>query len=501
MTARLKRVPLFGEGINSKSPVVTRQRRLNVYLEVRKDGEKSKIVCYGTPGLRLLFNVGTPLNLPMRGMLGNASALYVVSGNQIKSLSSLGATLQSASIGTSTGLVGMALNPTQLMVVDGSAGYVFTPSTGAVSIAGGAFPNGAKTITQCNGFFAVEQPGSNQFFVSNFNDGTGWSGLSFAAAVQAIDGLVAMDSLNGILIPMSSGHIEFWQNAGLTQEPFQYIQNSAAMYGLEAVASRVHVGESLLFLARTNGGSFQNSAGSLHIARVKGYACEIVSNDDVDQILQTMARTSTVTDCIAFAYEQDHHQFAQFTFPTANRSLLYDASTGFWGETQSGITSAYAARHLGNLCASAYRQTYVSDWQNGNVYTFDPTVYTDNGNPIVRELVTRAAIEDFNNFRISQIYLDMETGVGVASPSAPGYNPQVELSVARDNRDFGAQRLFPLGLQGQYKTRVLGRRWGCARQAHLRVRMTDPAPFTITSGAMLTSSRASRNAPRTRGGA
>lgn len=498
MTARLKRIALFGEGINSKSPVVTRQRRLNCYLEVRKDEEKSSVVCYGTPGLRFLFNAATPLNYPMRGMIGNKTGLYVVSGNQIKSLSAAGATLLSGNIGTSgAGLVGMALNPTQLLTVDGSAGYVFNQATGAVTVAGGAFPNGAQSAAYCNGFFACEQPGTNQFFVSAFNDGTNWPGLSFAAAVQAIDGILAVDTLGGLLIPMSSGHVEFWQNLGLTQEPFQYIQNSAAMYGLQAINSRVHLGDALLFLANTNGGSFQNSAGSFQIAKIKGYQVSVVSNTDVDNILQTMARTSTINDCTAFSYQTDEHRFAQFNFPTANRSLLYDDTTGFWSEVQSGLTSGYAARHLGNLAAGAYDQTFVSDYSNGNVYTFDPTVYTDNGNPILRELVVRAMVEDFNTFRLSQIYLDMQTGVGLSSPSAQGYNPQVELSVARDNRDFGAQRLFALGQQGQYSTRVLGRRWGKARQANLRIRMTDAVPFVITSGAVLTSSRVGRGGAAT----
>lgn len=496
MTMKLKRTAIFGEGLLAKSPVVTRQRRLNCYLEVRKDGDKSTIVCFGTPGLRLLFNAATPLNNPARGMIGTDSGLYIVAGNQVKSYSAGGAVLQAGTIGTSFGAVGMALNPTQLAVVDGSAGYIFNPATGAVTAMTGAFPNGARTIAYCNGFFAAEQPGSNQFFVSPLNDGTVWSGLGFAAAVQAIDGLQAMETLGGLLIPMSSTHVEFWQNVGASQEPFQYIQNSAAMYGLGALGSRVHCGDSILFLGRTNGGGFQNSTGAYQICKIKGYSVSVVSNADIDTILQQLARTSIVSDCAAIAFQEGEHLFALFNFPAANRSLLLDTTTGLWGEMQSGLTTAYTARHLSNLAAAAFGQSYVADYSNGNVYTFDPTVYTDNGNVIVREVVSRAAVEDFNTFRISAIYLDMETGVGLAQPG-PGYAPVVELSIARDNRDFGAQRLFSLGALGQTFTRVLGRRWGRAKVANLRIRMTDPVPFVITSGAIMTSIRAGRQAPTT----
>jgi len=495
MTARIKKFRIYGGGIFAKSPVVTRQRRLNCYLEPRKDQDKSSIVCYGTPGLKLAFNASTPQNQPMRGMLGNNTGLYAVSGNLILSLTQAGAVAASAAIGTSVGLVGMALNPTQLMVVDGSAGYIFIPATGAISTAPASFPNGAMTITYCNGFFVCEQPGSNAFWVSNLNDGTTWNGLSFATAVQAIDGVLAVDQLGGLLIIFSAGHVEFWQNQGSIPEPFVYIGNSASMYGLEAVNGRVHVGDSLLFLCHTGGGSFQGSSGSFQVARIKGYAVEIVSTPDIDTILQDMARTSTITDCTCFSYQVGSHHMAQFNFPTANRSLLFDTSTSLWSEVQSGITQQHAARHLANLGAQGYNLAFFSDFSNGNVYTLDPGMYTDNGNVIVREVVTPCALEDFNPFRISQIFLDMQTGVGLSTPGLQGYYPQVELSIARDSRDFGVARRFALGLQGQYTQRVNSRRWGLIRrQGNLKIRMTDPVPFVVTSGAMTTSMRQGKRA-------
>jgi hypothetical protein len=496
MTAKIKRIKLFGEGIYSKSAVVTRQRRLNCYLEVREDGDKSSIVCYGTPGMRFAFNAFSPLAGPARGLIGTPTALYEVCGNQVRLLSASGQTLSLGTIGSVNGLVGLGLNPTQLMIVDGSAGYVFTPTTGAIAIVGGAFPNGAQTLTQCNGFFACELPGSNEFFVSALNDGTAWNGLSFGTAVQAPDGILAVDSLGGILIPFSSGHVEFWQNVGANPEPFQYIQNSASMIGLAAVNARIHCGDSIYYLARTNGGGFQNAAGSFQIARIRGYSVQPVSTTDIDNILQTMAATSTIADCTGFSYQVDKHVFAQFNFPTANRSLLLDTTTGFWSEVQSGITQFYAARHIGNLSASAYNSTYIADYSNGNVYIPDPNTYTDNGNTIVREVVSRCAIEDWNSFSISQIYLDMQTGVGLPSPGVQGYTPQVELSIARDGRDFGVQRLFALGRLGQYSTRVNSRRWGLVRTAaNLRIRMTDPVPFVITGCATRNRMRAGRSSP------
>ena len=108
--------------------------------------------------------------------------------------------------------------------------------------------------------------------------------------------------------------------------------------------------------------------------------------------------------------------------------------------------------------------------------------------------------------RDGPIYKGMEAGdgallsVGLLQPGQQGYDPVVELSIARDNRDFGVPRRFKLGKMGQYWTRVNSRRWGRMKQGNLKIRMTDPVPFEITAGAMRTSMRAGRGGPTTRSG-
>jgi hypothetical protein len=486
MTTKLKRQAIFGEGIYSKSAVVTRQRRLNCYLEVRKDQDKSSIVLYGTPGMALSFNASTPLNYPARGIIGNKSALYEVAGNQILSLSKTGGVIFTGTIGTAAGLVGMALNPTQVIIVDGSAGYIYTPGSSTVATIGASFPNGAKTVAQCNGFFLCELPGTNEVFVSALNDGTTWNGLSFFAAVQYTDGVLAVDALGGLVVVFSTGHLEFWQNVGATTEPFQYITNSALEYGLAAVYARAHVADSIVFLCQTREGGIQ-------VGRIYGYQVKIVSTSDVDNILQGIASTVGVSDATMLVYQQDSHKFVQLTLPSANnglgRSLLYDVSEDTWGETQTGIAPGAGARHIGNLSATAFGNTYVSDYSNGNIYQPSPTTYQDNGNVILRELVTKTGINDFNRYRVSQMYFDMETGVGLNNPALQGYAPVVTVERSRDMRDFGPARIVPLGQLGQFVTRVLTRRWGTGRAFTYRLRMTDPVPFVVTAGAAISRMR------------
>jgi hypothetical protein len=212
----------------------------------------------------------------------------------------------------------------------------------------------------------------------------------------------------------------------------------------------------------------------------------VISTQDLDSL---MAGFSTVSDAVALSYVTDGHPMYQLTFPTANRSFLYDCSTGIWSETQTGLTAGYAQRHTANLSTYYAGTALVSDYATGNVYQFSPTTYTDNGVTILRELVTRHAVQDFNAFTIDEAYLDMEVGVGLNS--GQGVSPQIQLECSKDQgKTFGPPLISYLGALGQYLNRVIWRRFGSSREFVFRIRMTDPVKFVITQGAVSVRERA-----------
>lgn len=488
---RLTTVPLFGSGVASKSFVSTRQRRLNVYFEIREDGDKSRFAVFGTPGLNLTFQAANSVNT-VRGMLGTPAALYVVASNKLQIITAIGPPLVSTTapgfLATLGGLVTVSTNNTQVLMADGNTGVIYNVANNTMNNIGGSFPNGAQTITFVSGFFVAEQPGSQQFWTSNANDGSTWGGLNFATA-NAYPGYInAVDNLNGNLILFSTDHLEFWQNIGSAPEPFAPITSASREYGLAAVFSRAHIRETICFLA-------QNREGQVQIAQIVGYDLKIISTPDIDSIINGF---DVVSDAVALAYGIDAHKFYQITFPTANRSFLFDASTQLWSEVQTGVTVA-PTRHIGNLAANFQGQTLVSDYSNNNVYTFDPESYLDNDIPIVRELVTRHVLSSFNRIRIARLYLDMETGVGLQT--GQGSNPQIMLSYSKDNgRTWSGERWQSLGRVGRYRTRVHWNRFGSTYDAVFKIRMTDPVKFVITDGAMRVRERGKDPSMQQRGG-
>jgi hypothetical protein len=465
-------IGLFGSGTVSTSDVVTRQRRLNCYFENRPDKDKTPIACYGTPGLVAAFTPSTPLNSPIRGFLGTQNSLFLIAYNQFQSVNSSGTALFSAFIATQAGLCSLAFNDTQVVLADGSNGYLYTPAASTFSTIGASFPAGAHTVTYVSGFFVAELPGTQQFWVSNANDGSTWGGTAFASAYAYSDNILAVDNLSGILWVFSQQHVEAWQNTGVTPQPFQPIVSAVYEYGLAAIFSRAHVDQSIIFLAQTREGQVQ-------FVRLQGFAMQRVSNADIEEIINEFA---VISDAVAFSYQVGEHKMFQCSFPTENRSFLLDCSTLLWSDVQTGA-SISPVRHQGNLAAYYAGTTYISDYATNQVYTASPDAYTDNGVTIVRELVTRHILSNFDRIRISLVYLDMETGVGTST--GQGYNPQIMLQYSKDNgRTWSAERWVSLGKMGQYLTRVLWRRFGSTRVATFRIRMTDPAKFVIATAAM-----------------
>jgi hypothetical protein len=224
-----------------------------------------------------------------------------------------------------------------------------------------------------------------------------------------------------------------------------------------------------------------NLQGGYSVYKLVGFQPQVISNKDIDAYFDDFPQ---VADATAISYMWDGHPFYLLTFPSASRSFLYDGSTGIWCEQQSGVQ--LIGRYNGNLCLVLAGQIYISDYSNGNIYQLSDEAYTDNGNPIMRLCQTRHIHDNGNMLAIDEVFLDLETGVGLQS--GQGQTPQIMVSVSKDNgRTFGNERLMGIGMVGQYiGPRATLRRFGASRDFVFRFRMTDPVKFAVTYGAAVT---------------
>lgn len=454
-------IPLLGLGLTGRSVNVNSARRLNLYLEINEEGAKSRVSAHNCPGLVLFYDFGST---PIRGMHGLGDYIYGCHRGSFYRINNAGIAEARGGLLTQTGSVDIADNGTQIMVVDGTAGYIYDIGTEAFTqITAEGYPGDSATVTFLDGYFIVDNPANKgRFHKSALYDGTSWNALDYATAESNPDALVAVLAEKSLLGLWGEFSSEVWANTGALDFPFSRMQGGTTEWGLAARWSLVKFDDSLIWLAR-------NRLGQVSVVRGAG---ERVSTPDLDYLFSTY---SSVSDATGYAYMLNGHPMYALNFPSASRSWLFDGKTGAWSELQSyGLT-----RHRGETATSFLNRTMIGDFDNGRIYILSPDVYDDNGDTIAREITSPHTFSpDGQQAFISEVRVDLETGVGLAT--GQGSDPQIMLSFSRDNgHSFGTERWVSAGKTGQYRHRARWRRCGRARDLVVKLRITDPVQVNL----------------------
>lgn len=459
-------VPLFGMGNYGRSRTASAQRHLNLYAEIQPEGEKSRIVFYGTPGTTLRDEFG---DTPGRGWIAIGDLYYRVHRGTLYSVNNAGTKTVLGTLNTTTGRVDMAYNGTLILIVDGTNLYTYTIGGAFAQVSGAFVPDGANTCTWLAGQFVVDGgDGSDSFFTST--TGTTWAALDFASAESNPDGLVRVFSDNGEIILAGESTLEFQGTIENGDFPFASIKGATQEFGLAARWSLCKFNSGVAGLMKRPGGQVQ-------VMFISGYVPKPISSQEVDSVINAYA---TVSDATAYSYMLGGHPMLQINFPSVMKSWLYDASTGMWTPLEYGLNGE---RHRGEMALDYLNKTIISDYSNGNVYDLEADTYTDNGTAIAREIIGRHFFKGDDEVTVDRLYVDMQTGVGLSS--GQGSNPQAMLQISVDNgHTWGNELWADMGAIGKYLTRVVWRRLGMALDWLFKIRITDPVKVVITYAAL-----------------
>jgi hypothetical protein len=466
----MPQIPLFGLGIAAKSPFVTAKSLQNLYAETRPQGEKSLMVAYGTPGENLFLDVGAT---PFRGGIEfePGSVAYAVHRGVLYEINNAAVATNRGALLTTAGRVSMAHNGTQVMIVDGTFGYIYNTATLAFAqIVDADFPANPTTVTFLAGRFVVSFANSSRFYESDMYNGLSWDALRFANAETSPDPIVSIWSSNGQLLPLGSLTGEYWGLSGALDFTFAPLQGTATEWGLAARWSIAKYDNTFAYLVK-------NRMGQFMVASLAGYEPKKISTPDLDALISGYP---SVSDATAYSYMLGGHPMYVISFPSAGKSWLYDGLTGFW----SPLKSFGSTRHNGEFSFTLLGRTLVADAVDGKLYELKASALTDNGASIEREIVGETiANPDGSVLDVSCLRVDMEVGIGLTS--GQGSDPQVGLSISRDNgKTWGPQMWKPMGKIGEYKTRVEWRRLGSPRFFTPKITVTDPAPVVFVSACL-----------------
>jgi len=476
------KTPILGSSYVARSVNAADNRMVNLFPEVVPEGGNTSAFLNRAPGLRLLADIGTG---PIRGISSFNGKMYVVSGRTLYEVDSdYVATARGTMIDNQIP-VSMANNGTQLFIAANGPSYVYnTVTTVFGQVTDPDFP-GALTVSYLDGYFVFIEPFGQKVWVTDLLDPTSIDPLNFASAEGDPDGLISSIVDHSEVWLFGTNSIEVWYNSGDSDFPLQRIQGAFNEIGCAATFSVAKLDNGLFWLGA-------DSRGQGIVYRANGYNGKRISTHAVEWQIQQYER---IDDAIAYTYQQDGHSFYVLSFPTADKTWVYDAATDAWHERAGWINGRFI-RHRSN-CQTAFNNlVIVGDYQNGNIYALDMNVYDDYGRVQRWVRSWRALPPDTNDLKRSShhsLQLNCESGVGLNN--GQGSAPQVMLRWSDDGgHTWNGERQVSMGRVGQYGARVIFRRLGMTLKLRDRVYEisgTDPVKVAIMGAELQISPTAS----------
>ena len=462
------KTPILGQSYVVRSPNAAAARLVNLYPEALIEGKEAAYL-QRCPGLRLLVTVGDG---PIRGLWTFGGNGYVVSGTELYKINSA-YNITLLGFVSGTGPVSMSDNGTQLFVACNGPSYIYNAATNVFSqIVDPDFP-GAVTVGFLDQYFVFNEPNSQRIWVTQLLDGTSIDPLDFASAEGSPDGVVSLIVDHREVWVFGTNSVEVWYNTGAADFPLQRIQGAFNELGCAAAYSVAKLDNTVFWLGA-------DARGKGIVYRANGYNGQRVSTHAIEFAIQGY---DTISDAIAYTYQQDGHSFYVLTFPSANATWVFDAATNAWHE-RAGWANSDFIRHRSNCQMAFNGEVIVGDYENGKLYAFDLNVYSDAGSIQKWLRSWRALPPGQNNLKRTAhhaLQLDAQTGVGLNA--GQGSDPQVMLRWSDDGgHTWSNEHWRSMGLIGQTGYRTIWRRLGMTTKLRDRVYEvsgTDPVKIAI----------------------
>lgn len=447
----MPRVPFTLQSYTHESLPVSAQRVVNWYAEQQPPEAKSPAVLLPRPGLKDFSTIGTG---PIRGTHEMDEVLYAVSGSNLFKVDQSGTGTDLGSIGTNaTGLVSMADNGNELVVVNDNTGYVYNKTTNALAqITDADFPS-VIAVTVLDRYHVYPKLNSDQFILSDRRDATSYDPLQFATAEGDPDTLLNIHVDHRQLLLMGRRSIEPWYNSG-EDFPFSPVSGAFIDTGLGAKYAVASLDNTTFWLGDDG-----------IVYRLSGFTPQRVSTHAIEQAILGF---SSLGDARAFGMRWKGHALFVLTFPD-EATFVYDAATNLWHEWETYGQKGW----IGCCHTKVYDKDIVGDQNAGKLYTLEDETYDDAGDPI-QWIATGAPYYSAGDWAFMPWFeMVFESGVGLTS--GQGEDPQAMLRWSNDGgRTWSNEVWRSIGKIGEYRKRTVWRRLGRFKERVVQVTVSDP---------------------------
>jgi hypothetical protein len=362
-----------------------------VIQSVNADGEAIGSGSWGVPGSGLGTGIEWIGNYTFHDLFLSGGGLLLGSTSHLFGPSDIGMTL---TITGGTGFVtgtyninglsygGSSSEPNGLAVLDRSAG-----TQGSTN---GSGTSTAQMVTASQGafldgyFFTAPNPPTKSVFYSGAPDGTidgtMWDPLNFFQKTDCPDNVNALFADHEELY--TSGDLEsteVWRDVGDANNPFMPDPGAFMHLGCQAPFSFVRLGNGVAWIAQ------DTRRGTRKAVHAVGFQPVVVSTPAVEA---AWAKYATIADAVAFPLMHMGHELWVITFPSANATWFYDATTGWWGQwgryNGSGWDRILPWVHCVAALDGKTDVHYGGDYTTGQIYIISQQYKTDDGGIVVR---------------------------------------------------------------------------------------------------------------------
>lgn len=464
-------IDFIGAAYTSRSKSIDCQECINLYPEIEQNNSKNVAALIGTPGLKPFY---TPSVVGINRGLYKTSTnrLVQVVGNTVLEIGVSGTLVRTLGhLETVSGIVGMVDNGIELIIVDGKYGYIVNLNTNTTTrITEEGFPSNPSHVIFKDGYFIVNSLGtlkfyySTSFYVPDALDGSHWNALNFFTAEGSPDNIVALSTLNNEIWCFGDQTVEVFYNTGDPDYLFSRVGSAFLNIGTVARYSVATNGNAIFWL-----GSDAQGDGIVWMST--SYQPQRVTTHAIEYLIKKL---DYVSDAIGYTYQQDGHSFYVLNFPTSDKTIVYDMTTGLWHTRTSydNVTNT-ENRHRASVHAFFNGKNIVGDYKSGKLFELDFDTYTDDGNYIIRTRSAPHIHNDMKRVYYKSFEVDMEKGVGLTS--GLGQDPYATLQWSNDGGyNWSTEIQASIGKKGERLSSVKWRRLGAARDRVFRFRYSFP---------------------------
>jgi hypothetical protein len=406
-----------------------RQSLTNMYAEPTTQGPRS-VSLRGRPGLLLSATRGLgPIRLIQPNRSGTGT--YVVSGSAVYYNATL---IGLVSYGE---FVQGAASEAQTVITSGGRAYLLTP-TSVTLITDPDLPT-VSGVVFCGGRFVYPNKDSSQYHYSAVGDATSIDGLDYSNTEGSPDWITRAETLGDEIAFFGTETIEYHRTTTDPNTPFVRADGRTQPKGSISPASITLLDNGLYFLG-------QEAGFGRAIYRTDGGVAAKISNPSIDYAL-ALASEADIIDASAFGYVGEGHSWYVVNIPSVG-SFAYDILTKTWAE--------WASYGLDTFRVTTGANGLYGD-HTGKLYTFDPSAFDDNGDPLVRVCSALVPIEA----RVRCNVLSLECATGVSTVTGEGSSTVAEMRYTDEvTGDYSDWEACELGETGERQERVSWRQLG-----------------------------------------